>query len=247
MRNSKILLGVNVDHIATIRSARGTEYPSPYEAALLAKQGSADGITIHLREDRRHIADEDVRQFCSKPMLPINLEMAPTQEMQEIALKRKPTEVCLVPEKREELTTEGGLNVCVKEDYLKDYITILQQAEIKVSLFIDPEVDQLDASARVGADVVELHTGTYAEYWTDDHVHLQSELRKLQQATKYANELGLIVNAGHGLTVENVAPIARIEGIHCLNIGHALVSRALFVGMERAVSEMVHAIASAKE
>jgi len=247
MKNSKVLLGVNVDHIATVRNARGTNYPNPFEAALLAKQGGADGITIHLREDRRHIADEDVRQFCKKPMLPINLEMAATQEMLEIALKRKPAEVCLVPEKREELTTEGGLNVTARENYLKDYIAPLKQAGIKVSLFIDPEATQLDASARVGADIVELHTGTYAEYWADDHDGLHGELRKLQKASKYADELGLVVNAGHGLTVENVAPIARIEELYCLNIGHALISRALFVGMEGAVGEMVEAISSARQ
>ena len=247
MKKTNILLGVNVDHIATVRNARSTDYPSPYDAALLAKLGGADGITIHLREDRRHIVDEDVHQFCNQPMLPINLEIAATQEMQEIALKCKPAEVCLVPEKREELTTEGGLNVIDREDYLKDYIQPFKEAEIKVSLFVDPELNQLAACARSGADIVELHTGTYAEYYADDHTELQNELRKLQEATTYATELGLVVNAGHGLTVENVAPIAGIDEVYCLNIGHAIVARSLFVGLEVAVSEMVSAIESGRQ
>lgn len=246
MKKTKILLGVNVDHIATVRNARGTDYPSPYAAAMQAKQGGADGITIHLREDRRHISDEDVRQFSKAPMLPINLEMAATQEMQKIALKRQPTEVCLVPEKREELTTEGGLNVLAREDYLKSYIEPLKNAGIKVSLFVDPEAEQLDASARVGADIVELHTGTYAEHFADEHKDLQKELRKLQKASSYAESLGLVVNAGHGLTVENIAPIAQIKELYCLNIGHSLIAQALFLGMEGAVSEMVSAIDAAR-
>ena len=246
MKKSNVLLGVNVDHIATVRNARGTDYPSPYDAALLAKLGGADGITIHLREDRRHIIDEDVRQFCNNPILPINLEIAATQEMQEIALKRKPTEVCIVPEKREELTTEGGLNVVAREDYLKKYIQPLKEAGIKVSLFVDPELNQLAASARVGADIIELHTGTYAEYWADKHEDFQCELQKLQKASTHATGLGLVVNAGHGLTIDNVAPIAQIDEIYCLNIGHSIIARSLFVGIESAVGEMVIAISSGR-
>ena len=249
---NKVLLGVNVDHVATLRNARGTYYPDPYQAAVAAQQGGADGITIHLREDRRHIIDADVQQFCANPMLPINLEMAATPAMQNIALAQLPAEVCLVPEKREELTTEGGLDVLVREAYLRDYVLALSQVGIKVSLFIDPDIEQIDAAKRVGADIIELHTGAYAEHWNAaaneqgaEHA-MQQELARLVSAAEYAAGLGLVVNAGHGLTVENVAPIATIREIHCLNIGHALIAQAVFLGIEGAVAEMVAAIASAR-
>lgn len=237
-----ILLGVNIDHVATIRNARGTDYPQPFDVIALAQAGGADGITIHLREDRRHIIDADVEKICMAKPLPINLEMAATSEMLEIALKNKPHEVCLVPEKREELTTEGGLDVLLQKASLTDYIARLQQGGILVSLFVDPDDAQIQACAEVGADIIELHTGTYAQLTTVDKFttvdELQKELDRLEQAAQQAHGFGLTVNAGHGLTVDNVAPIAQLPHINCLNIGHAIVARAIFIGIEAAVQEI---------
>ena len=233
---SNVLLGVNIDHVATLRNARGTAYPDPYNALPLVKRGGADGITIHLREDRRHILDKDVEKICADNSLPINLEMAATQEMLEIALKNRPHEVCLVPEKREELTTEGGLDVVSQQAYLKKYIATLKKAGILVSLFIDPDERQIQTSKDVNADIVELHTGKYAEL--DQKTLLDKELARLHQASIQAHGLGLVVNAGHGLTVENVAPISILPYMNCLNIGHSIIARAVFIGLEAAVAEM---------
>ncbi len=238
---SNVLLGVNIDHVATLRNARGTIYPDPYQAIPLVKSGGADGITIHLREDRRHIIDDDVERICVDQSLPINLEMAATQEMLDIALAHKPREVCLVPEKREELTTEGGLDVVSQRSHLKHYVATLKQSGILVSLFVDPEERQIQASRDVGADIVELHTGRYAEL--KQQALLDEELTRLKQAALLAHDLGMIVNAGHGLTLENVQPIAALPNIHCLNIGHSIIARAVFVGLEAAVSEMIASIA----
>ena len=236
----KILLGVNIDHVATLRNARGTHYPEPFEAIALAMAGGADGITIHLREDRRHIIDSDVEKICSEKPLPINLEIAATQEMLAIAIANKPHEVCLVPEKRAELTTEGGLNVIEQQAYLTEYITALHQADILVSMFVDPEPKQILVCSEIGADIVELHTGRYAELEQDDQ--LAEEINRLLNASLQAHKLGMVVNAGHGLTAENIEKIVNLPHLNCLNIGHAIVSRAVFVGMENAVSEMCDAI-----
>ncbi len=240
---STVLLGVNIDHVATLRNARGTIYPDPYDAIALARAGGADGITIHLREDRRHIRDNDVERICAAKSLPINLEMAATQEMLEIALKNKPHEVCLVPEKRQELTTEGGLDVVSQQDHLLAYSKNLQEANILVSLFIDPEESQIHASEKCNADIVELHTGRYAEleYGSKDW---RLELERLTHAACLAHKLGMIVNAGHGLTIENVHEIAKLPAMNCLNIGHSIIAKSVFIGLENAVAEMKNTLAN---
>lgn len=230
-----IELGVNVDHIATLRQARGTTYPCPVQAADIARQAGADGVTVHLREDRRHIQDQDVYRIRREVALPMNLEMATTQEMLKIALEVLPKECCLVPEKRTELTTEGGLNVVSQVDLLTEYIAELSAAGILVSLFIDPEPKQIEASKQVGAAIVELHTGQYA----DAHgAEAEAELARIQNAARVAHEHGLQVNAGHGLHYQNVVPIAQIPELVCLNIGHAIVSRAAITGFYEAVFAM---------
>ena len=239
------LLGVNIDHVATLRQARGVNYPDPIEAALLCEQAGADGITLHLREDRRHIVDEDV--YRMKPLLKtrMNLEMATTEEMLNIALKVKPQWVCLVPEKREELTTEGGLDVASQQDHLKGYIAALHEAGIQVSLFVDPESKQIDAAMACAADAVELHTGQYSQAaLAEDSVATAHELQRIQNATAYALSVqdNFIVNAGHGLTRDNVYPIACIPGIYELNIGHALIADSVFMGLEKAVQAMKQAM-----
>ena len=234
---SKVLLGVNIDHVATLRNARGTTYPEPLEAAEIVTQAGADSITIHLREDRRHIIDADVERICQSQLLPVNLEMAATNEMLLIALKHKPQEVCLVPEKRAELTTEGGLDVLSQQTYLKSYIAQLKNTGIIVSLFIDPDPDQIQASVDCGADIVELHTGRYAEFILIA-AQAEQELQRLRSAAQLAHELGLTVNAGHGLTLKNTQAIAQLPFIHCLNIGHAIIARAVLIGLAEAVKEM---------
>lgn len=237
----KPLLGVNVDHVATLRQARGVTYPSPLAAALLCEQAGADGITIHLREDRRHIQDADVYEMAGQLTTRMNLEMAATTEMLEIACQVKPFWVCLVPEKRAELTTEGGLDVAGQLDLLKDYVAKLQVAGIKVSLFIDPEDKQIEAAVTCGADAIELHTGSYAEAGlAEDTDRVEVELNRIKNAVVMARRIDdkLLVNAGHGLTCDNVNAIAQIDGIYELNIGHALIADALFVGMDRAVMMM---------
>lgn len=233
-------LGVNIDHIATIRQARRTVEPDPVAAAVLAELGGADGITVHLREDRRHIQDRDVRLLRQTVRTHLNLEMAPTDEMVEIALEFKPDYVTLVPEKRTEVTTEGGLDIASQTDRLMEIVNKLQAAQIPVSLFIDADISQIAASALVQAQFIELHTGQYAE--ADTEAKRQHELAVLAKGCEQAIKVGLRVNAGHGLTYWNVAPIARLPGMEELNIGHTIISRAALVGLERAVREMKQVI-----
>lgn len=229
-------LGVNIDHVATLREARGTKYPSVIQAALRAEQSGADSITLHLREDRRHMQDADI--YALRPLLQtkMNLECAVTDEMIDIALKVTPQDVCLVPEKREERTTEGGLDVVVHFEKVAAATKRLTDAGIRVSLFIAPDTNQIDASHRAGAPVIELHTGTFAD--AEGEAAQQTELEKIKQALNYALNLGLVVNAGHGLNNHNVHKIAALTGIDELNIGHAIVAHALFVGWDNAVREM---------
>lgn len=240
-----ILLGVNVDHVATIRQARGVSYPDPVHAALQAEMAGADGITMHLREDRRHIQDDDVYRFAACTQTKLNFEMAATAEMLQIALEIKPMDVCIVPEKREELTTEGGLDVAANANALTAMCGELADNNIRVSLFIDPGHAQIDATAKAGAPFIELHTGSYAEARTA--TSQQQELDKLISASEYAASLGIRVNAGHGLTRYNVAPIARIPQIHELNIGHSLIADAMFSGLPAAVKTMRQLMLDARQ
>ena len=233
---SSILLGVNIDHVATLRNARGTKYPDPVHAAEIAERAGAAGITVHLREDRRHINDRDVRILRETLQTRMNLEMAVTDEMVGIALETQPEFVCLVPEKREELTTEGGLNVLGQLEKVKAATTKLSDAGIKVSLFIDADKEQIDAAVECGAPYIELHTGAYADAETEDAQ--QDELKKIAAGASYAASKGLIVNAGHGLTYHNVEAIAALPEIYELNIGHSIMGRAVFDGLEKAVSDM---------
>jgi len=240
-----ITLGVNIDHIATVRQARGTTYPDPVEAALIAETAGADAITLHLREDRRHIQDRDVEILCERLTTRMNLESAVTPEMIDFACRIKPQDVCLVPERREELTTEGGLNVVRHFDQVKAACDRLAEAGIRVSLFIDAQPQQIDAAVKAGAPVVELHTGRFADAGSD--TEQQAELRAIKAMVKYGLERGLQVNAGHGLHYQNTAPIASLAGISELNIGHAIVARALFVGFSQAVCEMKTLICQAND
>jgi pyridoxine 5-phosphate synthase len=230
-----VRLGVNIDHVATLRNARGGQDPNLLQMALAVEEAGADGITIHLREDRRHIRDEDVWLLRAHLRTPMNLEMAASDAMVQIALKALPKACCLVPEHRREVTTEGGLDVVNQQSELAMQIAKLTDAGIEVSVFIDADEAQIDAAANVGAPVIELHTGEYANAPTQ--AQQDEELHRLATATVYAQSLGLIVNAGHGLTKFNVAPVAAIEGMHELNIGHSLVARALLVGLPQAVME----------
>jgi len=230
-----IHLGVNVDHVATVRQARGTDYPDPVAAALLAEKAGADSITLHLREDRRHIQDHDVERLKAVMQTHMNFEMAVTDEMIAIAKRIGPSDCCLVPEKRAELTTEGGLDVAGQLDKVASACSELAAGDIRVSLFIDPDVAQLDAAKAAGAPVVELHTGAYADATGQAQ---EEELQRVIKAAAYGDEIGLIVNAGHGLHYENVTPIAAIAEIVELNIGHAVIARAVFDGISTAVSEM---------
>lgn len=233
---NNILLGVNIDHIATVRNARGTSYPEPLFAADVVERAGADGITVHLREDRRHITDRDVRMLKETLQTRMNLEMAVTNEMVNIAIEVMPAYVCLVPEKREELTTEGGLDVVEHFEKVKSATQKLTAAGIKVSLFIDADKAQIDAARICGAPFIELHTGHYADAKTE--AQAAKELAKIRDAARYATGLGIKVNAGHGLTYANVSAIAAIPEIYELNIGHAIVARALFDGLEKAVADM---------
>jgi len=230
------LLGVNIDHVATLRQARRVAYPDPLEAAQAAEAGGADAITVHLREDRRHIQDADVDALRAALRVPMNLEIAATPAMVAIALRVCPADACLVPERREEVTTEGGLDAAGHETALRDVVARLKRGGIRVSLFIDPQPRQLDASARIGADAVELHTGRYAA--RSDARPVAAELATLATVTAHGRALGLVVNAGHGLRYDNTRELAAIPGIDTLNIGHSIVARALIVGMEHAVREM---------
>ena len=231
-----ILLGVNIDHIATLRQARGTDYPDPVYAAAIAEQAGADGITIHLREDRRHIIDRDVYLLAQTIKTRMNLEMAVTDEMLAIACDVKPYYVCLVPEKRQELTTEGGLDVAGQIDKMAKAVNRLSSVGIQVSLFIDANKAQIDAAVSVGAPVIELHTGCYADAKTKDEQ--LKELARITEMAKYAYSKGLVVNAGHGLHYHNIKAIAAIPELYELNIGHAIIARAVFDGLSNSVKEM---------
>jgi len=236
---SKLRLGVNIDHIATVRNARGSAYPDPMRAALLAQQAGADGITAHLREDRRHIRDGDIDTLATDLTVPLNFEMAATAEMQAIALRHKPHAVCIVPEKREERTTEGGLDVLRDDNYLAKFIAPLRDAGSRVSIFIGPDPDQIRAAHRIGAQVVELHTGAYCDYhYEGNFAERDAELARLCDMATFAHSLGLEVHAGHGLTYETVQPIAALPEVVELNIGHFLMAEAMFVGLEAAIREM---------
>lgn len=237
-----VLLGVNVDHVATIRQARKTFEPDPVMAATLAILGGADGITIHLREDRRHIQDRDLKILREVVPCELNLEMAATEEMISIAEMTKPDMVTLVPEKRQELTTEGGLNVLELKEHIRDSINRLKDAGIKVSLFINPSRADIECSREIGADMVEIHTGYYSESRGGAQI---KELERIRDAVSYAISTGLMTNAGHGLNYYNVKPIASIKGLRGLYIGHSIISRAVLVGMERAVKEMKNLIKEA--
>jgi pyridoxine 5-phosphate synthase len=232
-------LGVNIDHVATVRNARGAAWPDPLRAALLAEAAGADGITAHLREDRRHIRDGDIDALMAAITIPLNFECAATAEMQALALRHRPHAVCLVPEKREERTTEGGLDVAGDEARLAAYIAPLRAAGARVSMFISHDPRQIEASARIGAAVVELHTGLYSELLADGHAELaEREVQSLRRGARLAADLGLEVHAGHGLTYENVDPIAAIPEVMELNIGHFLIGEAIFRGLGPAIEEM---------
>ena len=235
----RLRLGVNIDHVATIRNARGGGHPDPLRAAKLAAAAGADGVTAHLREDRRHIADDDISRLVGEIDLPLNLEMAATDEMQEIALRHLPAAVCLVPEKREEKTTEGGLDIAVQHNSVAPVVRRLAKRGIRVSLFIDPEEVQIAVAEAMGAPVVELHTGAYCEATgRGDGAATARELEKLQAAARVAAARGLEVHAGHGLSFDTVGPVAAIPELVELNIGHFLVGEAIFIGFEAAIREM---------
>ncbi|MDO5657800.1 MAG: pyridoxine 5'-phosphate synthase [Paracoccus sp. (in: a-proteobacteria)] len=240
-------LGVNIDHVATIRNARGTAWPDPLRAAKLAEDAGADGITAHLREDRRHISDADIDALMAGLRLPLNLEMAATPEMQAIALRHRPHAVCIVPERREERTTEGGLDVA-GHDALAAFIAPLREAGSRVSLFIGHDPRQIEAAARIGAAVVELHTGAYADFHAARRVdEMEAELAGLRKGAAYAHALGLEVHAGHGLTFDNVAPVAAIPELAELNIGHFLIAESVFIGLGPAIAEMRRLMDGARE
>ena len=236
-------LGVNIDHVATVRNARGAGYPDPVRAALLAAEAGADGITAHLREDRRHITDDDIARLAAALTVPLNLEMAATDEMLGIALRHRPHAACIVPEKREERTTEGGLDAAGQYNHLAPLVAELSAARVRVSLFIEPDARQIDAAIRLGAPVVELHTGRYAELDGDARAE---ELRRLADAAALAAKNGIEVHAGHGLTYVNVGPIAAIPQLRELNIGHFLIGEALFVGVGDSVRTMRAAMDAAR-
>ena len=240
---TKLRLGVNIDHVATVRNARGAGYPDPVRAALLAAEAGADGITAHLREDRRHITDDDIARLSDALTIPLNLEMAATDEMLAIALRHRPHAACIVPEKREERTTEGGIDAAGQHNRLAPLVSELKNANIRVSLFIEPDPAQIEAALRLGAPVVELHTGRYAELDGDART---DELRRLADAAALAAKNGIEVHAGHGLTYDNVAPIAAILQVRELNIGHFLVGEALFVGLAESVRAMRAAMDAAR-
>ncbi|MEP3245354.1 MAG: pyridoxine 5'-phosphate synthase [Sneathiella sp.] len=229
-------LGINIDHVATIRNARGGQHPDPLRAARMAEKAGADGITAHLREDRRHIADKDITLLAENLTIPLNFEMAATDEMLSIALAHTPHASCLVPEKREERTTEGGLDVAGGHNMLRTYVTELQSSKIRVSLFIEPDVKQLEAAAHLGADIIEFHVGPYCDVTSGD---LRArELDRILKAAAVAEELGLECHCGHGLTYDTVAPIAQIPNVVELNIGHFLIGEAIFAGLDPAIREM---------
>lgn len=236
MSNSDIKLGVNIDHVATLRQARGSRYPDPVHAALAAEQAGADSITLHLREDRRHIQDRDVELLAELLQTHMNLEMAVTDEMLAIAERIRPSDCCLVPERREELTTEGGLDVRGQQSRIAAACSRLAAAGVRASLFIDPEPEQVEAAVAAGAPVIELHTGAYAEAATT--TQQAAELARLAAAAERAHGLGLVVNAGHGLHYHNVKPVAALPQLYELNIGHSIIAQAIFSGLHQAVADM---------
>ena len=235
----KLRLGVNIDHVATVRNARGGAVPDPVRAAIMAEEAGADGITAHLREDRRHITDADIERLMEALKGPLNFEMAATAEMQAIALRHKPHAVCIVPEKREERTTEGGLEVAREENALAHFIAPLREAGSRVSIFIGADRKQIEAAHRIGAEVIELHTGAYCDAHAEGHFDVRDEeLRKLTEMAAFAHDLGLEVHAGHGLTYDCVGPIAALPQVMELNIGHFLIGEAILRGLPAAIAEM---------
>ena len=238
MKMDEIRLGVNIDHVATIRNARGTNYPNPLTAAKIVKEAGGDGITAHLREDRRHIVDQDIISLKKQNVLPLNLEMAVTSEMQKIALDVLPNAICLVPEKREERTTEGGLNVLKSIPKLKSFIEPLKKNDIRISLFIEPSEEQIDAAKSVGADIIELHTGHFCDLFEKKDEEYINVIKTLEKAASYAHKLGLEVHAGHGLTTSSVGHLSKIPELKELNIGHAIISDSIFLGLRKAIELM---------
>jgi pyridoxine 5-phosphate synthase len=236
---TRLRLGVNIDHVATVRNARGGAYPDPLRAAKLSEEAGADGITAHLREDRRHISDADIDGLMEVLTVPLNFEMAATPEMQAIALRHKPHAVCIVPEKREERTTEGGLEVAREENRIAHFIAPLRDAGCRVSIFIAADQRQIEAAHRIGAQVIELHTGAYCDFHVEGNIAARdSELQKLSEMSSLAHSLGLEVHAGHGLTYDTVSPIAQLPEVIELNIGHFIIGEAIFRGLTPAIAEM---------
>ena len=239
MTDTPLRLGVNIDHVATVRNARGGAVPDPVRAAKLAERAGADGITAHLREDRRHITDSDIERLAGELSVPLNLEMAATAEMQAIALRHRPHAVCLVPERREERTTEGGLDVARDENRLTGFIAPLREAGSRVSLFVAADPRQVESAHRIGAAVVELHAGAFCDAWADGRwAERNAELERLTAAAALAHDLGLEVHAGHGFTYESVGPVAALPAVRELNIGHFLIGEAIFCGLEESIREM---------
>ena len=231
---SKIRLGVNIDHVATVRNARGENYPSPLRAALFVQKSGADSVTIHLREDRRHINDSDLKEIKSKLKIPFNLEIAATNEMLKIALKRKPPFICIVPEKRQEITTEGGLNLNFKKNFLKKIINKLKKNKSRISLFVEPNLNDIKESKNLNADCVEIHTGKFCNL-VNKNKNYKNELKKIKTAVALGNKLGLEVHAGHGLTYKSAKILAKISGIKEFNIGHFLIGESIFVGLNKTI------------
>ena len=230
----KIRLGVNIDHVATVRNARGELYPSPLRAALLAQKNGADSVTIHLREDRRHINESDLKQISNKLKIPLNLEIAATKEMENIALRTKPPFICIVPEKRKEVTTEGGLNLDYNEKFLKKIISKLKKNKSRVSLFIEPSLRDVSKSQKLDADCVEIHTGKLCNL-INKNKNYKNEFNKIQKAVELGNRLGLDVHAGHGLTFKSATILSKLKGIHEFNIGHFLIGEAIFIGLSKSI------------
>jgi len=236
---TKIRLGVNIDHVATIRNARGENYPNPLRAALVAQKNGADSITIHLREDRRHIKEQDLKNIIKSVKIPLNLEIAPTIEMLKIAIKSKPNFVCIVPEKRQELTTEGGLNLNKNQKKLKFIINKLKKNNIRVTIFVEPKISDIKISKYLGADCVELHTGKFCNLFNSQR-SIKNAFINLSKAASYANRIGLEVHAGHGLTYITAKKIIRIKGIKELNIGHFLISESMFIGLKNCIKKFIN-------
>jgi pyridoxine 5-phosphate synthase len=234
----RVRLGVNIDHVATIRNARGGDHPDPVRAALLAVEAGADGITAHLREDRRHIGDDDIARLRAEVALPLNLEMAATDEMLAIALRHRPHAACIVPERREERTTEGGIDAAGQRGRLQPIVTTLGEAGVRVSLFVEAHPAQLDAAVELGAPVVEIHTGAYCDAYREDKERATTELRRIARAAEYGASLGLEIHAGHGISFSTVQPITRVPQVRELNIGHFLVGEAIFVGLAESIAQM---------